>query len=182
MAQLDPWWVLVALTGCAVAASVSQGLYFGWRLRSLGRMLKAPRADDGATVGAGDLVGGLLLTSARLDATLREARHAQLQRDAPVAGEARYRLGRDMAAAGATAAKIAEVCGMTPCEAELVQSVHAPRGTATPDAAPPDKAVAPAAPERPATAAILPDGRPEEVASRRKGVRKRAAKGRNRAR
>ncbi|HEU0276385.1 MAG TPA: hypothetical protein VFQ95_00980 [Rhodanobacteraceae bacterium] len=122
-----PWWVLVVLVACGLALSLAQWAYFEWRLRSLaGRF---PTAGTKPADAADKLVGGLLRVGAQLEASLHEALGARVYGAAPTAAADRYRLARDMASGGASAASIADACGVAACEAELLRAVHAERAT-----------------------------------------------------
>lgn len=178
------WWVL-ALVALGVLVMLAQGWWLQRRISRLGQALKVPGVDGAAGTGVGDLVGGLLLAGAQLDATLRELRRAHLQAAAPVADDGRARLGRELAAAGASVAKIAAACGMSECEAELLRVVYArqaaPALDAVSDPAPAAKVARDPAPATDAAAVSAPPVASTPAAPsgaavvRRKASRRRAA-------
>lgn len=96
--------------------------------RRLARRLDAIEASQQRAAST-DVPTSMLVTGmARIEARLQQLEHARQAAPAPQAqsGDRAYQLAQRMARDGADAARIAESCGITLHEAELLARLHAP--------------------------------------------------------
>ncbi|MGH8214871.1 MAG: DUF2802 domain-containing protein [Rhodanobacteraceae bacterium] len=117
------FWVILAVVLLQLVVSFVAWWQLARRLRAV--------AEAQQQLASTDVPTSMLVTAmARIEARLQQLEHEHQVAPAPQAqpDDRAYDLAQRMARNGADAAQIAEACGITQNEAELLRRLHAPAG------------------------------------------------------